>query len=301
MGFRIKTNTVAISAQRELAESQRNVNDSLERLSSGQRINRSADDAAGLAVSERLRSKISSLNVAKRNANDGISYLQVAEGGLNEITNIIVRMRELASQAASDTVGPNERGFLDKEFQQLREEVGRIQSTTEFNGALLLKDPKEMQIFIGASNRSTAGGITPINSDNDVLKIRNTDLTNLTESLADVTEGKNANMAITGTAASDLGGSENTDRIFTTMDTALDSIAGYRATLGSLQSRLNSAITNIEVSNENLSAARSRIKDVDYAEESTRFTQAKILSTAGTSVLAQANQMPEIVLGLIRS
>ena len=301
MGIRIKTNTVAIAAQRTLGESQKNLNNSLERLSSGQRINRSSDDAAGLAVSERLHSKIASLNVAKRNANDGVSYIQVAEGGLNEITNIIVRMRELASQAASDTVGSNERGFLNKEFQQLKEEVGRIQETTEFNGAMLLKDPKEMQIFIGATNRSTMGGAAPANGDNDVLKIKNSDLESLTASLDDVLKGKNATMEITGTSAPDLGDSSgNTDKIFAVMDTALDSIAGYRATLGSVQARLNSAITNIEISNENLSAARSRIRDVDYAEESTKFAQAKILSTAGTSVLTQANQMPEIALGLIR-
>ena len=298
MGVRIKTNSVAISAQRALSESQRDLNASLERLSSGLRINRSSDDAAGLAVSQRLQGKLASLNVAKRNANDGISYIQVAEGGLNEITNVLVRMKELASQAASDTVGENERGFLDKEFQQLKAEVGRIQGTTEFNGTQVLKTAQNLQIFVGASNR--AGQVSDETKSNDVLTIRTEDLGTVVQTLGDVVNG--SNMAITGTSANALGGSNgNTDDIFAKIDTAVDSIAGYRATLGSVQSRLNSAINNIEISNENLSAARSRIRDVDYASESTKFTQAKILSSAGTSVLTQANQMPEIVLGLIRS
>src|SRR5690606_21589675 len=134
MGLRIKTNVDALVSRRRMEENTRKISESMEKLSSGQRINKSADDAAGLAVSERIRAQTHSLGVAKRNASDGISYIQVAEGALNEITNITIRMRELAAQSASDTLGNRERGFLDREFQQLRQEVGRIVETTEFNG-----------------------------------------------------------------------------------------------------------------------------------------------------------------------
>ncbi|MCX6109424.1 MAG: flagellin FliC, partial [Proteobacteria bacterium] len=139
MGLRIKTNVDSLVSQRRLEENRKGLGESLERLSSGLRINKSADDAAGLAVSERIRGRVSSLGVAKRNASDGISYIQVAEGGLNEVTNILIRMRELATQAASDTLGARERSFLDKEFVQLRDEVGRIVESTDFNGSKVLQ------------------------------------------------------------------------------------------------------------------------------------------------------------------
>lgn len=307
MGVRVKTNVAALTAQRRLGENRKQVEDSLEKLSSGQRINKSADDAAGLAVSQRIHSKTASLNVAKRNANDGISYIQVAEGGLNEVTNIVVRMRELASQAASDTLGNRERSFLDKEFQQLSQEVDRIQKTTEFNGSKLLQteDQKPMQIFVGATNRGddldgNAPDIDP-ESDPDVLTIDLEELGQMTEKLENVTQGGLSLVPddFEEGGAQDLG-PDGTNDLFNKLDTALDSIASYRATLGSVQSRLNSTITNIDISNENLNAAKSRIRDVDYATESTKFTQSQILSSAGTSVLAQANQMPEMVLSLIR-
>ena len=156
MALAIKTNIAAIKNQRSLDSSSNQLQQSMERLSSGVRINKSADDAAGLAVSERMRAKLRSLEVAKRNSNDAISYIQTAEGGLNEITNIAVRMRELTSQAASDTLGNRERSFLNKEFQQLRAEIGRIRESTEFNGAKILTSEvaeKPIEIFVGASNR----------------------------------------------------------------------------------------------------------------------------------------------------
>ena len=171
MGLRIKNNVESLVAQRRLTESRRSLGDSLERMSSGQRINKSADDAAGLAVSEGIRAKTRSLDVAKRNASDGISYLQVAEGGLNEVTNIVVRMRELAAQSASDTVGGREREFLNKEFVQLRAEVNRIVESTEFNGAKLLKNEgnKALQIFVGVTNRANDkdGNAPTIDKAND--------------------------------------------------------------------------------------------------------------------------------------
>jgi flagellin len=308
MGLRIKTNMESVVAQNRLGQSRNTITDSLEKLSSGQRINKAADDAAGLAVSETIRARTRSLDVAKRNANDGISYVQVAEGGLNEVTNIVVRMRELASQAASDTLGNRERGFLNKEFQQLREEVNRIVEVTEYNGSKLLKfdsSTAPVQIFVGASNRGNdlngdAPSIDPDN-DPDVLKIDTSELENLNEALEVFGDDDVLSVVPTSESggAQDLG-SDGTSAIFNSLDTALSAMAGYRATLGSFQSRLGSAINNIEVANENLLAAQSRIRDVDYASETARYAQARILTTAGASVLAQANQTPELALSLLR-
>ncbi|MGE0171232.1 MAG: flagellin [Oligoflexales bacterium] len=306
MGVRIKTNVASLAAQRAMEGNRRDLGNSLDRLSSGMRINKSADDAAGLAVSERIRAKIASLGVAKRNANDGVSYIQVAEGGLNEITNIVVRMRELAAQSASDTLGNRERGFLDKEFQQLTAEVARIQASTEFNGTKLLEksdDQKPLQIFVGATNRGNDmdGNAPDIPTDNDpdVMTVDLTQLESLTEAIGNVTSTGLTIVPPEDGGAQDLG-PDGTHDLFNKLDTCLDSVASYRATLGSIQSRLQSTITNIDISEENLNAARSRIRDVDYAAESTKFTQAQILSSAGASVLMQANQMPEVVLQLLR-
>jgi flagellin len=274
-------------------------------MSSGQRINRSADDAAGLAVSESIRARTRSLDVAKRNANDGISYLQVAEGGLNETTNIIVRMRELAAQAASDTVGNRERTFLDKEFQQLRQEVARIVDSTEFNGSKLLKSDgnKPIQLFVGAANRASDADGNPPEidpaTDPDVLTINTEEVSKLNEALGKITEDAISIVSEGDGGAQDLGPSGTSD-LFNRMDSALNSIAEYRATLGSVQSRLNSTITNIEISNENLSAAMSRIRDVDYASETAKFATSKILMQAGVSVLSQANSSSEYALQLLR-
>jgi flagellin len=308
MGLRIKTNIEALASQRHLGESRKQMGESLEKLSSGLRINKSADDAAGLAVSESIRARVAGLNVAKRNARDGISYIQVAEGGLNEVTNIAIRMRELATQAASDTLGARERSFLDKEFTQLRDEVARIIESTEFNGAKVLK-PGEgdnpIQIFVGASNRGKNSNgempdIDPTN-DPDVLTIEMTELSNLKESIDAITEeGFQILPDPEAVVSAQELGPDGTNDLFARMDTALSSIASYRATLGSVQSRLGSTINNIDISNENLQAAQSRIRDVDYATEMTKFTQQRILQSAGISVLSQANSTPEAVLSLLR-
>jgi flagellin len=276
-------------------------------MSSGKRINKSADDAAGLAVSERLRAKALSLEVAKRNASDGVSYIQVAEGGLSEITNNIVRMRELASQAASDTIGNREREFLNKEFQQLRQEVGRIVASTEFNGSRVLQvsdNEEPIRIFVGASNRASdsEGNPPDINpeEDSDVLSIDLSDLKSLSSVLEYFDNDKLAVVPDSEDGgAQDLGESGTAD-LLNKIDTALNSVAAYRATLGSVQARLNSAITNIDVSVENMQAAQSRISDVDYASETAKFAQARILTQAGVSVLTQANSTPELVLQLLR-
>ena len=306
MGVRIKTNVSSLIAQRQLGNNRKLQNNSLERLSSGQRINRSSDDAAGLAVSERIRAKINSLNVAKRNANDGISYIQVAEGSLNEVTNIVVRMRELAAQSASDTIGNRERGFLNEEFQQLSQEVKRIQESTEFNGQkLLITDEQEpLRIFVGASNRGddvdgNSPDIDPEN-DPDIVTINLEALGNLSTAISNVTDGDLAVVPDSDDGGAAELGPGGTDDLFNKLDTTLDSVASYRATLGSVQARLNSAVSNIDITNENLQAAQSRIRDVDYGAETARFAQASILSAAGTSVLMHANNQPDIVLQLLR-
>ena len=305
MGLRVKTNMESLIAQRRISENRRAFGDSLEKLSSGQRINKSADDAAGLAVSERMRATTRSLEVSKRNANDGISYIQTAEGSLNEVTNIIVRMRELTAQAASDTLGNKERSYLDKEFQQMRQEVQRIVDTTEFNGSKILQSQeKPIQIFVGASNRANdfEGNAPEIaDPDPDVISIDLSDLGKMTEAVGKLTMEEGLAIVPPGMegGAQELGETGTAD-LFNRLDTALDSIAGYRATLGSVQSRLNSAINNIEVSTENLNAANSRIRDVDFASETARYTQSRILTQAGISVLTQANSSPEFVLQLLR-
>ena len=256
MGLRVKTNMESLIAQRRISENRRAFGDSLEKLSSGQRINKSADDAAGLAVSERMRATTRSLEVSKRNANDGISYIQTAEGSLNEVTNIIVRMRELTAQAASDTLGNKERSYLDKEFQQMRQEVQRIVDTTEFNGSKILQSQeKPIQIFVGASNRANdfEGNAPEIaDPDPDVISIDLSDLGKMTEAVGKLTMEEGLAIVPPGMegGAQELGETGTAD-LFNRLDTALDSIAGYRATLGSVQSRLNSAINNIEVSTEN--------------------------------------------------
>lgn len=306
MGLRIKNSIESMQAQRQLQKNREELQKSMEKLASGSRINSSADDAAGLALSQRLGSQIRSLVAAKRNANDGVSYIQVAEGGLSEVTNIVVRMRELAAQAASDTIGNRERSYLDKEFQQLRQEVGRIVDTTEFNGnRVLAADRGEpMRIFVGASSRGDYlnGGGSSFSGDDDpdVLAIDLSDLQDLQEALeAFGSDDLNVVSDSDDGGAQDLS-ADGTEELFNTLDTSLNSVASFRATLGAAQARLKSTITNIDVTAENLTAAQSRISDVDYAAETARFAQAKILTSAGVSALQQANFAPEYALQLLR-
>lgn len=281
MGLRIRTNVESLTAQRQLGNNQNDLSNSMEKLSSGSRINKSADDAAGLAISENLRAKTRGLNQARRNASDGISMIQVAEGGLNEISNIMIRLRELTVQAASDTLGQTERGFLDKEYGQLVNELDRISATTEFNGSKLL----------GAQQRQTIVQVGYNGTKDDTL-----DLT-----LRDAPEGINSEaLKLAGTTI----GSEDRELIqgnLTVIDDGLQTIANSRASLGALQSRLTSAIAGISTTTENLTAANSRVRDVDFAEETAKQTQARILSQAGLAVLSQANARPEMALALLRN
>lgn len=280
MGLRIRTNVESISAQRSLYNNQSDLNNSMERLTSGSRINRSADDAAGLAISENLRAKTRGILQAKRNASDGVSLIQVAESGLNEMSNIMIRLRELTVQSASDTIGEVERGYLQKEYEQLVAESDRISKSTEFNGRKLfgteMEQGLEIQVGYGPDELST-------------LKVK----------FGDGDKMDAEGMGILGTSIVE-GGHEMITQNLTKLDSAIQMIANNRATLGAMSSRLNTTINGIAVNAENMMAANSRIRDTDFAEETAKMTQAKILSQSGLAVLAQANVKPEMALQLLR-
>lgn len=276
MGLRINTNVPSLSAQRSLGINTRNLNDNLRKLSSGERITRSGDDAAGLAISENLKAQIRGMRQAKRNAGDAISLLQTAEGGMNEISNIIIRLRELSVQAASDTVGTTERGFSDIEFQNLKEEIDRISKSTEFNGIKLLD--------------GTGGKLEfQVGTKNDPILDR----------LHYDGSGADASLKALGLDVDGVSTKEGAQNALKKLDDALVHINGTRANFGALQNRLQSTSNNLEVSDENLSAANSRIRDVDVASETADMTKNNILLQAGISVLSQANQSPNTALKLL--
>ena len=276
MGLRINTNTASLNAQRNLMGTKQGLDKSLERLSSGYRINRAGDDAAGLAISENLRAQTRGLKQASRNASDGVSLVQVAEGSLNEISSILIRLRELAVQAASDTIGPVERQFLNVEYDQLVSETDRIADGTEFNGTKLLSGTGSILDFqVGVRNDP------------------NIDRLSFDASKAD------ANAAALGVNLTSVSDKASAQNALSAIDTAIVSVSAMRADFGAIQNRLQSTISNIGVSVENLSAANSRIRDVDVAEESAELTRNNILLSAGTSVLAQANQTSQTALSLL--
>lgn len=307
MALTIKTNTAALMTRRQLDNSTNELKDSMGKLASGYRVNKSADDAAGLAVAERIRARVRSLGVAKRNASDAVSYVQTAEGALNEMSSLLIRMRELTSQAASDTIGNRERSFLDKEFQQIRQEVQRTVDITEFNGTKVLVPKEEadkIQIFVGASNRGVdvEGNIPEYDEgeDPDVLTIDMSLLNEVSESLETITQDEISIVPDSPDGgATELGGTGTSDLI-SRIDNSINTVSGMRATFGAFQSRIEATMRNIDVSSENLQAARSRIVDADYAAETARFTRAKILSQAGLSVQSHANTLPEMVVALLR-
>lgn len=276
MGLRINTNVQSLNAQRNLSISNEKQALSLNKLSSGQRITKAGDDAAGLAISEKLKGSIRSLQQANRNANDGISLIQTAEGGINEVSNILLRLRELSVQAASDTVGDTERGFTDKEFQALKGEIDRIAQVTNYNGTSLLNGTGDTLDFqVGIQN----------SPENDRLQYKT--------SASDVTLGK-LGLSSTGTM-SKADAQENLSKI----DVAIQSVNENRAGLGALQNRLSSTVNNLGVTTENLSAANSRIRDADMAVESSELTKQGILAQAGTAVLSQANSAQQLALKLL--
>lgn len=276
MGLRINTNVASLNAQRNLTGTKWGLDKSLERLSSGYRINRAGDDAAGLAISENLRAQTRGLKQASRNAQDGVSLIQVAEGGLNEISSIMIRLRELAVQAASDTIGPVERQFLNVEYDQLVSEVDRIADSTEFNGTQLLSGTGSVLDF-------------QVGTRNDP----NIDRLSFDSSKADA---NSAALGVNLTSVADKASAQNS---LSAIDSAIVSVSAMRADFGAIQNRLQSTISNIGISVENLSAANSRIRDVDVAEETAEMTRNNILLQAGTSVLAQANQTSNTALSLL--
>lgn len=275
MGFRIMTNIAALNAQRMLAGSTARQGESLERLSSGSRINKSADDAAGLAISENLKAQIRGLRQAKRNASDGISLVQVTEGGLNEISNILVRLRELSIQAASDTIGDTERKFTNREFQSLKQEIQRISETTNFNGIPLLQG-RELPIDIQVGTNNT---------QNDRLSYD--------------TKFANASVTALGLTDQSVMQKEMAQNSLSVLDAGIVKVNEIRSTLGAMQNRLQYTINNLGIYDENLSAANSRIRDVDIATETSELVKNNILQQAGVSVLSQANSSQQLALKLL--
>lgn len=276
MGLRISTNVSALNAQKNLYMTNLNVNRSMARLASGQRINQASDDAAGLAISENLKAQIRGLRQANRNANDGISLVQVAEGSLNEVSNMLVRLRELGVQAASDTIGNTERQFLDVEYQQLKSEIQRVTESTNYNGYDLLNG---------------TGGVIDIQVgvNNDPFKDR----------ISFNASAANASLDSLGLIAETVATKEGAQMSLAQIDSAAVSVNAIRANFGAMQNRLQSTSNNLLVYDENISAANSRIRDADIAGESTEMVRNNILLQAGVSVLSQANQSNQLALKLL--
>jgi flagellin len=274
MGLRVNTNVTSINAQRNLASVTDRLSGNYRRLSTGLRISTAADDAAGLAISERLRSQVRSLEQGKRNANDGISLVQTAEGALNEVSSILTRLRELAIQSSNGSVSSQDKETLDEEFQSLVNEVNRIGRSTEFNGIKLLDGSSSSVSFqIGFGTRA---GI-------DTLAVTLSAALSTTLSLQSL----------------DIGSGGATTTAITNIDAAINTISSLRGSLGAVQNRLGSTINNLAIQVENLSAAESRIRDVDVAYETAQLTRNNILQQASLSVLGQANAQPQSALQLL--
>jgi flagellin len=278
MALRINNNVMALNAYRHLSITQGKLSKSIEKLSSGLRIVRASDDAAGLAISEQMRADVRGYNQAVRNANDGVSMLQVAEGALNEISGMLTRMRELAEQAANGTVGDTQKQTLDQEFQSLMSEIDRIVETTEFNGTSLIN---------GALSTGTSASATfqvgIHNTTNDRLSIGISAMQADSIGLNGISISA-ADEALTALAA---------------VDTAIESVAAQRGSIGAVQNRLEVTIANLNITAENVTAAESQIRDVDMALEMATFTKNSIMVQAGTAMLAQANLVNQSVLTLL--
>ncbi|MFT5357016.1 MAG: flagellin [Polyangiales bacterium] len=268
----INTNVGSMNAQRNLSKSGAALNTSFERLSSGLRINRAGDDAAGLAISEDMKAQIRSMGQAERNSNDGISLLQTAEGSLSEVGGILGRMRELATQSASGTLDATQRGYVDEEFQALATEIDRISAVTEFNGTALLDGTANVDLQVGINNTA---------NDRINVTIAAMDTAGLGIGASDVTTAGTAQTAIDS------------------LDAAIEIVSGQRANIGSTENRLQVTVSNLASARENLSASNSRIRDVDVASETAALTRNNILQQAGVSILAQANQAPQLALSLL--
>ncbi|RPH43731.1 MAG: flagellin FliC [Burkholderiales bacterium] len=277
----INTNLASLNAQRNLSGTQNQLSTAIQRLSSGLRVNSAKDDAAGLAIANRMDGQARGMAVAVRNANDGISLAQVAEGALGKVTDMMQRMRELAVQAANASNTTTDRTSLNAEFLQLAQEVDRTLQSTRFNGqAILAGSAGSLQFQIGANNATT-----------DQLAITTTNMATAASIVA-VTTGTAA--VISGTNAT------NANAMITALDTALDTVNSERATYGAVQNRFEAVIANLQIAAENQTAAKSRIMDADFAKETAMLTRAQILQQAGTAMLAQANQVPQQVLQLLK-
>ncbi len=277
MGLRIASNIASESVQKNLRQVSNEGQQQLEKLSSGKRINRAADDAAGLAIATNLKAQTQGVRQAVRNANDGVSLVQTAEGGLNEVSNILVRLRELSVQAASDTVGEQERGYLDKEYQQLTQEVDRIAQATVFNGTSLLDGESEMGTMdfqVGA-----------FSGEQNVIQFE-----------ADKTDVTVSALGIDGSGVTSK---EDAKDSISVVDDAINAVSGQRAELGAIQSRLQSTVANLEIQAINQEAARSTIEDVDVAAATAEMASNNVIKSAGISTLAQANNIPNSALRLI--
>ena len=274
MGLRVNTNVTSINAQRNLSSVTDRLGNNFRRLSTGLRISTAADDAAGLAISERLRSQVRSLDQAKRNANDGISLVQTAEGALNEVSSILTRLRELAVQSSNGSVSNQDKNTLQQEFSNLVSEINRIGSSTEFNGIKLL-DGTSTSVSFQVGFGTTSG------IDTIAVSLSASLSTSLSLQSLDIGSG-----GVTTTA-------------ITNIDAAINTVSSLRGTLGAVQNRLNSTINNLAIQVENLSAAESRIRDVDVAYETAQLTRNSILQQASISVLSQANALPQSALQLL--
>ncbi len=275
MAQTINTNVASLNAQRNLNTSQSSLGTTLQRLSSGLRINSAKDDAAGLAIAERMNTQVRGFNVAIRNASDGISLGQTAEGAIGKIGDSLQRMRELAVQSKNGTNTGDDRTALNKEYTELAAEVTRLVDGTTFNGQKLLNDSvKEFKFQVGAGNAAE-----------DTIKVTSSDLTALKAAFADGIDGTDDTKAIAQ---------------ITALDTALTTVATARSNYGAVQNRFESVVSNLQVSSENLSAARGRIMDADFATETANLSRTQILQQAGTAMLAQANSLPQNVLSLLR-
>ena len=281
MASTINTNIQSMNAQRNLGVSQNSLATSMQRLSSGLRVNSAKDDAAGLAIAERMNTQVRGMNVAVRNANDGISLAQTAEGALGKIGDNLQRMRELAVQSANDTNGTTDRTALDNEYKQLAEENLRVIQTTKFNGAeLLTGSGGTAGVFsfqVGAN--TTADNQISITTSNTIT------------SLGTNTQGSAATLGATATTARTA---------MTDIDAALTAVNSKRSEFGAYQNRFDAVVSNLQVSAENQSAARARIMDADFASETANLSRSQILQQAGTAMIAQANQLPQGVLSLLR-
>jgi flagellin len=276
MALVINTNVASLNAQRNLNTTQLQLSKSMERLSSGLRINRAGDDAAGLAISQNMQANIRSMNQAVRNANDGISLVQTAEGALNETSNILLRMRELATQAANGVLSQSQRDNIQVEFGNLQQEIDRISAVTDFNGKKLLNGDLSAGTSLQVGTGTTA---------NDTVSVT-------------VGKADTATLSV-GSSAAAVSTQAAAQASLTAIDSAIQLVSTARGNLGAVQNRLQSTINNLQVAVENTSAANSRIVDVDVAAETANMTKAQILAQAGVSVLSQANQSPQLALKLL--